>query len=63
MQAANTGKEEMIGSEAPLWPLLTRFGGPANPLEPLTKTRVFETYPVLAMIALGWTLPDSRLVG
>jgi predicted RNase H-like nuclease len=24
---------------------------------------VFETYPVLALIALGWMLPDSRLCG
>ena len=50
MQPANTAKEEM-------------FGGPADPLEPVAGTRVFETYPVLAMIALGWTLPDSRTTG
>src|SRR5207245_6781842 len=36
---------------------------PANPLEPVADTRVLETYPVLAMIALGWTLPDSRITG
>jgi hypothetical protein len=34
-------------------------GGAANPLEPVVGNRVFETYPVLAMISLGWTLPDS----
>lgn len=60
MQPANTSREEMFGREAPVWRFLTRFGGPANPREPLADTRVFETYPVLAMIALGWTLPDPR---
>ena len=63
MQPANTTKEEMFGSEAPVWPFLTRFGGPADPLKPVVDTRVFETYPVLAMIALGWTLPDHRVRG
>lgn len=63
MQPANTAKEEMFGREAPVWPFLTRFGGPADPLELVADTRVFETYPVLAIIALGWTLPDSRAAG
>ena len=63
MQPANIAKEKMFGKEAPVWPFLTRFGGPADPLEPLVGTRVFETYPVLAIIALGWTLPDSRTTG
>jgi predicted RNase H-like nuclease len=63
MQLANTAREEMFGKEAPVWPFLTRFGGPTDPLEPIADTRVFETYPVLAMIALGWMLPDSRAAG
>lgn len=63
MQPANTAKEEMFGSKAPVWPFLTRFGGPADPLKPVVDTGVFETYPVLAMIALGWTLPDHRVAG
>jgi hypothetical protein len=50
---ANTAREEMFGKEAAVWPFLTRFGGPADPLEPIADTRVFETYSVLAMIALG----------
>ena len=53
----------MFGNEAPVWPFLTRFGGPADPLEPIRETGVFETYPVLTMIALGWMLPDSRAAG
>jgi predicted RNase H-like nuclease len=63
MQPANTSRNEMFGKKAPVWPFLTRFGGPANPLEPIADTRVFETYPVLAMIALDWMLPDSRATG
>jgi predicted RNase H-like nuclease len=63
MQPANTAREEMFGKEAPVWPFLTRFGGLADPLEPVADTRVFETFPVLAMIALGWVLPDSRAAG
>jgi predicted RNase H-like nuclease len=63
MQPANTAREEMFGKEAPVWPFLTRFGGPADPLEPIAHTRVFETYPVLVMMALGWMLPDSRPAG
>jgi predicted RNase H-like nuclease len=63
MQPANTAKKEMFGKDAPVWRFLARFGGPADPLEPLASTQVFETYPVLAMIALGWTLPDTRPAG
>lgn len=63
MQPANTGKENTFGRGAPVWPFLGRFGGPGNPLEPLRDTLVLETYPALALIALGWTLNDSRLTG
>jgi predicted RNase H-like nuclease len=62
MQPSNTSKE-MFGKEAPVWGFLERFGGSANPLEPAAGTLVFETYPVLAMISLGWSLADSRLRG
>jgi predicted RNase H-like nuclease len=49
----------MFGKKAPLWPFLRKFGGAANPRGRIDiGSRVFETYPVLAMIALGWTLPD-----
>jgi len=63
MQPANTTRQNMFGKEAQVWPFLTRFDGPANPLEAVADTRVFETYPVLTMIALGWTLPDARAAG
>lgn len=63
VQPANTSKEEMFGVGAPVWPFLRRFGGPADPMNPAGTTWVFETYPVLAMIALEWTLPDVRVTG
>src|SRR5258706_12725323 len=63
MQPANTGKKEMFGERAPVWEFLNRFGGPGDPRTPATDTRVFETYPVLTMIALGWTLADKRPAG
>jgi predicted RNase H-like nuclease len=63
MQPANTSREEMFGTQAPMWPFLTRFGGPADPLEPAVNVRVFETYPVLAIISLLWMLPCSRIAG
>lgn len=63
VQPANIGREKMFGKRAPVWRFLIRFGGPADPLETTAGTLVFETYPVLAMIALGWTLKDSRSAG
>ena len=63
VQPANTERKEMFGEQAPVWRFLARFGGPADPLESTTGTQVLETYPTLAMIALGWTLPDSRPTG
>jgi predicted RNase H-like nuclease len=63
VQPANTSREEMFGVGAPVWPFLRRFGGPADPIQPAGATWVFETYPVLAMIALEWTRPDVRSTG
>jgi len=63
MQPANTARKEMFGESAPVWRFLAQFGGPADALAPVAGTRVFETYPVLVMIALGWTLPDLRPAG
>lgn len=63
MQPANTARVEMFGKEAPVWPFLCRFGGSTNPLQPVANTQVFETYPVLMIIAFGWVLPDSRAAG
>jgi predicted RNase H-like nuclease len=63
VQPANTGREEMFGQSAPLWSFLQQFGGAADPLALTGSTWVFETYPVLAMIAMDWVLPDSRPAG
>jgi predicted RNase H-like nuclease len=63
VQPANTSRGEMFGGDAPVWGFLSRFGGVPDPFESGGGTRVFETYPVLAMIALGWTLPHGRATG
>jgi predicted RNase H-like nuclease len=72
IQPAFTGRADMFGPAAPLWPFLHRFGlgqlpaaaaggqlsGAAEPWG------VIETYPVLTLIALGWLLHDpARLRG
>ena len=53
----------MFCADSPVWGLLSRCGGAANPLVPMAGTRVYETYPVLTMIALGWLIKDSRPAG
>ena len=58
MQTASRSRVEMFGDDAPVWHFLDQFGGPADPLTGNCVTGVIETYPVLAMIALCWTLPD-----
>ena len=63
MQPANTGRIEMFGAQAPIWSFLARFGGASDPFAKRSTTQVLETYPVLAMISLGWTLPDKRSSG
>lgn len=63
MQPANTARAEMFGEDAPVWRFLATFGGAADPLAAVAGTAVFETYPVLTMIALGWVVPDRRPKG
>jgi predicted RNase H-like nuclease len=60
MLPANTTRRTMFGEGAPVWLFLNRFGGPGDPLKPLLHTAVLETYPVLAIMALGWTLRGRR---
>jgi predicted RNase H-like nuclease len=60
VQPANTSKSTMFGNQAPVWHFLNQFGGPANPLNPAGDTQVIETYPVLGLISMGWTLPDGN---
>lgn len=63
VQPANSGRTEMFGPDAPVWRFLDRFGGPAAFGDATSGTHVFETYPVLSLIALGWILPDTRPTG
>ena len=60
MQPANRGRTDMFGPAAPVWEFLAGFGGAADPFDAVQSTRVLETYPVLAIIALGWTLADEE---
>jgi predicted RNase H-like nuclease len=60
MQPASLSRQDMFGVNAPMWPFLGGFGGPGNPFQHAASTSVFETYPVLALIAWGWMLPDSQ---
>jgi predicted RNase H-like nuclease len=60
MQPANTGRRGMFDEGAPIWPFLERFGGPADIRSCSRHTTIFETYPVLTIIARGWILPDER---
>lgn len=58
VQPASKARAGMFDDVAPIWPFLGSFGGAADPLMPLATSSVFECYPVLTIINLGWTLPD-----
>jgi predicted RNase H-like nuclease len=60
MQPANTGRDNMFGATAPVWAFLERLGASLDAFAGAARTRVLETYPVLAIVALGWTLPDPE---
>lgn len=60
MQPANTGRRGMFDDGAPIWPFIDRFGGPADLLACSRHTEIFETYPVLTIIARGWTMSDEH---
>lgn len=60
MQPANTGKDGLFGRAAPIWAFLTKFGRVGDPFQTDRSTQVFETYPVLSIIANTWTLPDLK---
>lgn len=60
MQPANLGREGMFDAQAPIWSFLERFGGPADLQSSSRQTEIVETYPVLTIIARGWTLPNDR---
>lgn len=59
MQPANAGRRGMFDDGAPIWAFLDRFGGPTDLLSCSRHTEIFETYPVLTIIARGWILSDE----
>ena len=60
MQPANAGRRGMFDDGAPIWAFLDRFGGPTDFLSCSRHTEIFETYPVLTIIARGWILSDEH---
>lgn len=50
----------MFDDGVPIWSFLDRFGGPTNIFSRSRHIEIFETYPVLTMIARGWVLDDDR---
>lgn len=63
VQPANKNRMNMFGVNAPVRSFLAAFGGPADPLTEMIGTQVFETYPVLSIIALNWIITDKRATG
>lgn len=60
MQPASRSRTAMFDDDAPIWLHLDRVGGPSNLTEKSRGSGVIETYPALAIISLGWTLPDPK---
>jgi len=64
VQSSNRSKHELFGDGAPIGTFLGNFDGPFNPMESCHNQGhtncVIETYPVLAMIAMGWLLNDDH---
>lgn len=61
VQPANRSKTQMFGNNAPIWLFLENFGGVTNPTDiPYKKVSAIETFPILAMIAMGWVLTDNH---
>lgn len=64
MQPANTGRLGMFDADAPIWTFLACFGGTLDPLDcEHADPVIVETYPTLALIALGWLREDVRPSG
>lgn len=59
VQPANKSKKDMFGTNAPVWSFLAAFRGPADPLNNTPGSQIYETYPVLTIIALNWILSDK----
>jgi predicted RNase H-like nuclease len=60
VQPAHLGRSEMFGRDAPVWAFISKTEGSVDVFDKTALTRVVETYPVLAMIAMDWVLPDDE---
>lgn len=65
VQSSNRSKKELFGDSAPIWEFLMKFDGACNPVRNFPnqhrKSYVIETYPALAMIAMGWLPADNHI--
>ena len=60
MQPAYRAKANLFGDAAPVWSFLTAFPGDPTQLHPTQSTQVFEVYPTLLLMHLGWLVPDAQ---
>ena len=60
VQPSSRARTDMFGPDAPIQEFLKRFEVAVAPEAPLGAACVIETYPVLALIAMNWTLDDEE---
>lgn len=65
VQPSSRSKQELFGDDAPIWAFINSFDGACNPtnlscLHQKRQNCVIETYPALAMLAMGWVLVDNH---
>jgi predicted RNase H-like nuclease len=60
VQPSSRARAEMFGPDAPVHEFLKRFEVSVNPEVTLGAACVIETYPVLSLIAMNWTLDDEE---
>lgn len=61
MQPSNRGRADMFGDKAPVWPFVVLFGLAEPYRADQQAVGVVETYPALALIALGVSRTTPRL--
>ena len=60
VQPSSRARTEMFGPDAPVHTFIRRFEVAVDPDAPLGAACVIETYPVLSLISMNWTLEDEE---
>lgn len=60
IQPAYRAKANLFGDAAPIWQFLAGFSGAPTQLKPAQATQVFEVYPTLLLLHLGWLSEDHQ---